>query len=291
MGEEFPKFGLEETGENATEDQETIEKESEPIISIYLLRHGETGKDKTDPKRTLTENGVHQVEAATERIVDQLISDAHPDSEVDDETKKEILESIHFRLYDSGTTRTQEQISLERAKLLEMEVPEENIYLPQSYYDYVGEKRSSGPGIPKRLEGVIGMDESPGFREKIADPEYQRAVGASDEITSWALTPEEELPPGVESFQNVKSRVAASIEKLENVIPYLARKNERIVIIANSHASNVTIASANILGIRDLRELGQAGNVEGVKMTFSKDGSRKVEPFGENYESKVGRNR
>lgn len=290
MTGELSRVDPEETDENVVESQEAIKKEGVPVISIYLVRHGETGKDKTDPKRTLTENGVHQVEAATERIVNQMISEAALGTEVDDEARRDILKVIKFRLYDSGTTRTQEQISLERDKLLAMGVPEENIYLPQSYYDYVGEERTSGPGIHKRLEGVIGMDEAVDYRKKIGDSEYQQAIGATDEITAWALTPKEEIPAGVETYSDVQSRVTTNIAKLEKIIPYLARKNERIVIIANSHASNVTIASANILGMEDLREIGQAGNVEGVKMTFLKDGSRKVEPFGEGYERKVGGN-
>jgi len=288
MNGEIPRVGPEETGGNAIESQEALKKESIPVISIYLVRHGETGKDKTDPKRTLTENGVRQVETVTERIIDQLISEAASGAEVNEEAKKDILKSIHFRLYDSGTTRTQEQISLERAKLLAMGVPEGNIYLPQSYYDYVGEEHSSGPGIPKRLEGIMGIDEATDFRKKIGDSEYQKAVGAADEVTAWALTPEEEIPTGVDTYRDVQSRVAANIAKLEKVMPYLARKKERTVIIANSHASNVTIASVNILGMEDIRELGQAGNVEGVRMAFLKDGSRKVEPFGANYESRVG---
>lgn len=276
--------------EGNIEVKEVLKPENMPVLSIYVLRHGETGKDKTNPKRALTETGEQQVREATINAVKQVIGEAFPDgSELnfDNDEIKEVLSQLKFRLYDSGTTRTQQQIALEKDVLVSLGVKEENIYLPQGYYDYIGSEEKSGPGVAARLEGVQGIDEAAEFRSQISSPDYQAAVGASDEVMAWALTPDEEIPEGVDTFGDVARRVDTNLQSLRHITPRLAQNGQRMVILANSHASNVTIAAARVLGVEDPRQLGQADNAEGVRLAVYQDGTQKAEPFGANYENKM----
>lgn len=262
--------------------------ENVPPISVFLIRHGETGKDKTNPKRALTGRGEEQVKTATRDAVEQIISEACEGEELDDDSRRELLTQLKFRLYDSGTTRTLQQIDIEREVLISMGVPEANIYLPDSYYQYKEQDFASGPGIPRRLEGVAGLDEHSDFRQKIGDPEYQAAVGATDEVLAWALTPEEEIPEGVSTPTGLREKVDRNLAQLKRIAPMLAKRDDRTVVIANSHASNVTMATAEALGIEDISDLGMAGNAEGVRMSFYADGRSTARAFGEDYEQKTG---
>lgn len=277
-----------------------------PSFSIYLIRHGETSKDKSNPSRALTDKGEDEVREAVASVIKQLIREEKPDfDQFDDETAclkvfEEIAPRISFRLYDSGTARTLQQVAIEKHELGRDGVEPENIYIPESVrqflknnYDHVDVgDQSTGPGIQDRLEGVRGVDQdSTGFRQKIADPEYQKRLGADDEIIAWALSPEDEIPKDVENIDTMIRRVKENLQKVQNVAPRIAERipeGKRIVVLANSHASNVTVTSAAGLG-KSIKELGGVGTGEGVRLDFFASGAEHTAaPFGEKIEAKIG---
>ena len=193
-----------ETNLPQTETGETL-KSNKPVLSVLLLRHGESAKDKTDPRRGLTDLGVSQVEEATHKLINQIIAEERPDFvDFGDVEKRrtvfsEMAPNISLRLYDSGTDRTLQQVQVERRVFEEMGAA--RIYVPQSVivYDIATQNRphqlgelATGRGVPGRLEGIAGVDQDKsGFRQKIADTEYQKKLGASDELVAWALSPDD----------------------------------------------------------------------------------------------------
>lgn len=276
------------------EQGERLHTEPAPV-TIYLLRHGLTGKDKSNPNRELTEVGREQVTAAIRDVVDQLIREVDPHAKITDDNRAvlfaPVAEQIQFQLYDSGTTRTQEQVTLEQVALKQWGAGDESIYVPASVQRYQGEHPTAGPGVAKRLEGVMGLDENPGFRKQLDDPATQERLGSEGALLTWLLMPEEEIPGDVENPSQMKGRMQATVNKVRRVIPYLAREavrtGQRRVIIGNSHGSFSTLSASEMLGV-DLRTIGQVHEAEGIRLRFNADGSsRSVEPFGEKIEARL----
>lgn len=277
-----------------------------PAFTIYLIRHAESAKDKSNPNRALTELGQDQVIEAVEEVIKQLIREEKPEfTDFDDENAwfkawREISPRINFRLYDSGTDRTLQQVAIERNYLLQMGA--ENIYTPESVRKYLiehpevslGDPEGSGPGVQDRLEGIRGVDQdATGFRQKLKDVDFKKAAGIPedfDEIQTWAAMPDEEIPENVEKLQVMVDRVQKNLAKVENVAPQIASHlsdGQRIVVIANSHASNTTVTTAFELG-RSVQEVGEIENAEGVRMDFYSSGAEHTaSPFGHNIEAKI----
>lgn len=276
------------------EKEITPEKEKEmPHLTVYLLRHGESGKDKTDPKRGLTDNGENQVKEAFSKILDQILAEENPDFEDWDnpEAKKEALskalQNIEIHLRDSGTDRTFQQEWIEKEMLDDLGV--EEVYIPKAAYEWKEEvpPPTAGPGIKKRLRGVGGLSEQPEFRKLIDNPEYQKKVGATDALIAWALTPEDEIPKGVETRRQMVERYKKDLASVNRVAERLEKYPKRVVVVANSHASIITVAASAEFGI-PMERLGEVENAEGIRMDFyGGDKAYKVQPVGEKIEKKV----
>lgn len=273
-----------------------------PALTVFLMRHGESGKDKSSPTRGLTDKGREQVGENFNGLINQIISDELPEfSDFEDPEKRqhaaqEALAKVEIHLADSETDRTMEQAWQEREILVKLGVPQEHIYISQATQEWA--KRSNlipsgavargGPGVKRRLAGVQGMDQAPDFRKLIDDPDYQSKVGATDEIGAWARTPDDEIPAGVEKRHEMESRMEHDLATVQRVTEgRLANHQQRVVYVANSHASIITLAAAKELGI-PLEELGQVDNAEGLRMDFFGSGKqRQATPFGKNLEAKV----
>ncbi|MBI4049532.1 MAG: histidine phosphatase family protein [Candidatus Doudnabacteria bacterium] len=245
-------------------DQE-IQKER-PALTVYVLRHGESEADKSKPNRGLTEHGQSQVRESMQAIINQLGAE---------------LPNITFHLRDSGTERTQQQVQLEREILLAAGVPAEHIILPKF-------------GIAKRLKGVQGMDQNPEFRKKLKSEEYQQKVGAGGDMEAWALSPDDELPEGIESRAHMEARYKKDLAKVENLIHRgMVSPDQRVVAIANSHSSIITLAAASELGVpvdQLMKKLGEIGperevaGAQGLKYEFYAGGPHQATPFGREIE-------
>lgn len=280
-----------------------------PVLELYAIRHGTTGVDKANPNRALLPEGKVQVAEATNKIINQLIADRWPDFDHfnDVEARRRIfancLSELRFRLYDSGTTRTLEQVALEREILLGMGVPQEHIHTPNTFRQYLEDlpveeqerltplpDSSFGPGIVHHLKGIKGLDEQEQYRQKLANSEFQQSVNAVDDVTAWLRVPEDDLIKlQIETPKVVEARVRASLERLgaiAKIVEKRAKHNEdpvSIVVIANSHGSNITLGAATALEIDQQDITEQVDNAEGFRMVFGADGPR-VEPFGEGME-------
>lgn len=277
------------------DNKERKEKMELPKFTLYIMRHGQSNENKSDPNRGLTETGQTQVRESFTRLLDEVLAEEMPEFNDWDnaEAKKaaiaRIAPKLEFHLRDSGTYRTIQQEWLEAKILNEMGITD--FYLPKAAYDWKGEKppEKAGPGIAKRLKGVQGLDKSPNFRKLIGDKEYQKKVGAIDEITAWALTPDEEIPSGVESRQQMVERYGGDLAKLQKITQSrrISQYPKRIIVVANSHASIITLSASEELNI-PLTELGEIENAEGLRLNFY-SGSKpyEVKPFGEKTETKA----
>ena len=120
----------EQPGIDPRESRET-EKER-PNLTVYLMGHGESEEDKTNPNRGLTEKGKEQVAVNFGGIIDQITMDELPDVEDIDNPEKrkeailQALSKVELHLSDSDTYRTSEQVWQQRQMLIELGVPEEN---------------------------------------------------------------------------------------------------------------------------------------------------------------------
>lgn len=272
----------------------------EPKMTVFLLRHGESGKDKTDPKRGLTETGKKQVTESINKIMESLLLEKNPDFDQwnDEEAKleaiKEAIQNIEFHLRDSGTTRTQEQVWLEYDLLKEFGVSDDNIYLPKGAFEYleIEPDAKAGPGIAKRLKGVKGLGQNPEYRKLLQSKEFQEEVGATTDMVAWALSPEDEVPERIEKLSEMEQRYQNDVAKLERVIK---RKTEgyprRVVAIANSHASIATIAAAKESGISVkelMKKVGEMPEAQGLRYDFFKgEESHKAQVFGKDIEAAI----
>lgn len=261
-----------------------------PALTVYLIRHGESGKDKTNPKRGLTDKGREQVEKTLAGIINEIIADEVPDFTAWNDEKARVnafrhaLEKVSIHLRDSGTDRTIEQEWVEYDQLQRLGARPEDVNLPASAYAWKEEEapERAGPGIQKRLRGVRGLDHAPEFRKKISDREYQAGLGAKDEVVAWALTPEDKIPADVETKAQMIQRKDDDLARVENVAgTRLAANPKRTIYIANSHASIVSLTAAGELGI-PLEKLGEVKNAEGLRLDFYGAGAaRTAKPIGE----------
>ena len=267
------------------------EKEK-PALTVYLLRHGESNEDKTDPNRGLTENGQAQVREAFARVLDQILAEEDPDfadwenTEAKKEALRQALQGVEFHLYDSGTYRTLQQECLEKDMLDALGLTD--VYLTKAAYEWKGEQPSqAGPGIKKRLKGVGGLDKKPEFRKLIGDKNYQKKVGAPDELIAWALTPEDEVPAGVGTRKQMAERYKKDLAVVAKKAETLSDYPKRVVAVANSHASIITLAAADQFDM-PIEEFGEVENAEGLRFDFYGNGKDyEVKPFGPDTESKL----
>lgn len=276
-------------GKMFNESKELLKEQAN--LTVYLIRHGESGKDKTDPKRGLTDKGRLEVKNTITNIAKQIINDELPDfKDWDNKTAyaralEAALDKIKLFIRDSKTDRTCEQDWVMNDTLIELGARPDQIDLPKSAYAWKGETvpAEAGPGVEKRLKGIQGIEKEPGFRKKLGDPEYLQALGAKDEIVAWALTPDDEIPTAVETKTQMLQRKNADMAKVENVASWLSHKEQtkRIVYIANSHASMTSLIAADELSI-PLEQVGEVDNAEGVRLDFyGSDNKKIVQPIGD----------
>ncbi len=293
---------------NFEEKIETKEKLKEkPALTMYLLRHGQSEKDKTQIKRGLTEKGQKQVTETMQNVIKNLIQENNSNfNQWDDNDKiqeevQKITDKTEFHLRDSGTERTIQQVWLEYDILKKYGIADQNIFLPKAVLEYKDQKSDqAGPGIAKRLKGVQGVDENPNFRLKLRDPEYRKKVKATGDLMAWVKTPENEIPAGIEKLSEMKTRYTKDINKAERVIKHLVENYEKkVIVIANSHASIATLAAAeeesmlipksdNLKEI--LNEVGEMPEAQGLKYDFYKgDKKHEARVFGKDIEEGISR--
>lgn len=290
----FKEIGAELSGELREKEK------NEPVMTIFLIRHGESGKDKSNPNRELTEKGKGQVRDAFNQVMESLLKEREPDFDQwdDEETKlkaiREAISDIEFHLRDSGTTRTLEQVWLEYDLLKELGVADENIYLPKSAFEHksLAPDAKAGPGIAKRLKGVKGVDKNPDFRKLISTKEFQKKVGAKSDMMAWALTPEEGMPPGIEKRREMEERYGRDLASLEKVVNHkMENYPKRVVAIANSHASIATLAAARESGIpleKIMEKIGEMPEAQGLRYDFYRGSkTHQAQPFGKDIERTI----
>lgn len=241
-----------------------IHHEPEHMITVFVLRHGESSEDKTNPKRGLTEKGQDQVRAAVHKIIATL--DPKHDA---------------IRLYDSSTDRTNQQLWLEHDMLTEAGFA---VYVAAPSHAMAGKDapEGAGSGIAKRLSGIEGSKEA---IQKLRDPAYQKSLGTDNPITAWLKEPN--LPEGVSTPADKLKQFQTAADATQRIAEREREKGaeKRIVVIANSHSSGLTAYAAEKLGLTP-DAIGEVENAEGFRVDFSgRPGeAQRFTAFGEKIE-------
>ena len=294
------KESLEQPSIISAESKEAEKKYSN--LTVYLMRHGESESDKTKPTRGLTEKGKAEVRENFNVLIDQIIHDELPGfKDFDDPEKRKqaalkALSRVELHLADSQTDRTMEQVMLERQIVTELGIKPEELYLSKPTYEWAQKQgmidkvpEGAGPGIKKRLDGVRGLQDHTDFRKKLDSPEYQQQLGTQDSLIAWALTSEDKIPEGVENRSQMEKRLQSDLSKVERIANHEKLQNypKRVIYVANSHASIITLGASSKLGI-PMKELGEVENAEGLRFDFyGQEKPYSTEPFGEKLNKKL----
>jgi len=147
---------------------------------------------------------------------------------------------------------------------------------------------NAGLGAKRRLDGLRGIKDNPDFRKKLDSTKYQNKVGAQDTLIAWALTDEDHVPNGVETRQLMERRLQEDLGKVERVAQKRLKKYpKRVIYVANSHASIITLAASSKLDV-PTEELVEVPNAEGVRFDFyGPDTNYTTKPFGANLTAKI----
>lgn len=105
---------------------------------------------------------------------------------------------------------------------------------------------------------------------------------------AWALMPEDEVPPDVERRSEMIKRYQANIRTVDKVMSHAAEDlSERTVIIANSHASIITLAASSELKV-PIEELDEVPEAQGIRFDYyAGEKDHTVRPLGKDIERRV----
>ena len=245
------------------EFESSLEKEKLPqgIITVYLLRHGETTSDKTDPRRGLTEKGKEQAQKAALRIAQEIIQTTSP---------KKVIE---LRGYDSGVFRANQTL-IEIAKILTEK--SFRIYLPYSTQELAEDKFSleemkkkgliygEGPGIKPRIRNMILPDEA---KKEIVKKAKEK--GEEPVVTLLTTSPAKLKEMGIETPEEIFQRIEEGVKITEKLAHRLGKGESprKIIVIATSHGGTLEGYLTQKFNL-DPKTLGEIPNCEGIRLDF-----------------------
>lgn len=246
-----------------------------PIVTAYVIRHGETTENKLDPKRGLTKKGEEQVDEAAEK----LISELNPQRDV-------------IQLLDSGNYRANATVMriAERLKSAGF------LFFQPIRTDKAGKLEREQPGTTdnprsrsyKRIEAANIPDS---FKKRLSDPELHKKFGIPEDIpdkrvATWFMMNEE----GMENPEQVTARIFQGIESSQKQVSKVAEAmgpGKRIVTIAAGNGSMIDSMVTHVTGIRPLNRGGETDNCEGFKVDFNLTEQPEVKVWGKKIEREV----
>lgn len=264
--------------ENEHEYQE--QERQIPTVTAYILRHGETTEDKSDPRRGLTLKGEQQIDAAAERLIKEL------------DVKRDLIQ-----IFDSGNHRATVSVLRIAEKLKEagfqfFEPVEVN---PRREFQSVNKSISTTdqPKVRTLHKGAGAADIPDYFRKNLEDPEFHQALGIPDSIEdkrliTWFLA---DLPDDVEKPQEVVDRVEGAMSKTQKQLPqlqHLLGTDKRIVAIVGANASVVDAMIVDRTKVPVTARGGETPNAEGFKLDFhSEKDAPLFSVWGETIEKQI----
>jgi len=258
------------------------EKLPESTITAYVIRHGETVKDKFDPRRGLTERGEEQAKKAAEKIAEEISRETPPETE------------IELRGYDSGVDRANQTL-IGAVKILTSKGYK--VYLPYSSQEIAQDKIAleemekagliygKGPGIKSRIRNMTLPAEA---KKELIEKAKQR--GEELVVTILTTPPEKLKEMGVETPEEIFKRMEPALE-ITNRLAQRRREKKyprRIISICLTHGGTLEGYLTQKLGINP-RKLDAIPECEGFRIDFSGQPGKepKIKFWGEEIEKRM----
>jgi len=273
------------------------EKEKMPksVITAYVIRHGESITDKTDPRRGLTEKGKEQAKEAGRKIAEEIARETGP--EVD----------IELRGFDSGMERTNQTL-IEAIRALtdkgyKVHLPYSTQELAQDKFaleemEQAGLIRIYGKKQRIRPEAIdflkpIGLSKE---AKQILAVEAQASGG--DLLTAMlTLSPEgtrEIKEKGAETPEEAYQRMKSGEERESKVAEFLKqreRRPRRLIHIAISHGYIMGFYLKEKLGIKQAFKEENIPNCQGFRVDFTGEHGKEpeIKLWGEEIKERIGK--
>lgn len=242
-------------------------RSEKPTLTIYVLRHGETEKDKTKQDRGLTEKGRKEILDAAEKIIGELNPQTDIIQLLDSDTPrtKTCNELIGQKLKEAGFKFFNLIKRDKSGKLLQDEVNTSEIIIES--------KKSPTVKMPKTSKTDSEAQRDPERKKRYNIPEDIKdarlaiwyAMGERDELT------ESETP------KEVAERMEHGIEQAKREIPMLQKllkPEQRIVTIINANAPPIDALITKKTS-KSVLERGGVKNAQGFKIDFSSSNDEK----------------
>lgn len=251
---------------SGVENQPDLSKEKnraeKPTLTAYVIRHGQTEKDKTKKARGLTEQGEREILEATDKIISEL----NPETDI-------------IQLLDSDTPRTKacNEITGQRLAeagfkfftLIKMDKSGKPLQSEINTSDtLVDSRRFPKIKMPKISETDSAIERDPNQRKKYNIPDSMQDA----RMAIWyAMAERGENFQESETPQEVAERMEQGIERTKKDLPMLKKllkPGQRIVVIINANAPQIDSLITKRTG-KNILERGEVKNAEGFKIDFS----------------------
>src|SRR3990167_1622946 len=242
-----------------------------PTLTAYVLRHGETEKDKTKKDRGLTEKGEREILEAADRIISELDPQNDIIQLLDSDTPrtKTCNQLIGQKLAEAGFKFFTLIRTDKAGKPLETEI--------NTSGDIVASRRFPKIRMPKISEADSAVQRDSSQRKK-----YNIPNGVEDaRMAIWyAMGERGKLSGDSETPQAVAERMEDGIEQTKKKLPMLnklLKPGQRIVAIINANAPQIDALITKKTG-KSMLERGEVKNAKGFRIDFStlEDSSHKV---------------
>ena len=251
-----------------------------PVVTAYVIRHGETTENKLDPNRGLTKRGEVQINEVAEKLIREL----NPQRDV-----IQILDSGNYR---ANVTVMHIATKLKSAGFSFFE-PEKLDALNMMKPKDAGVQTVAEPKSKKyrRIDAANIPDE---FKKQLSDPALHERLGIPDGIAdkrmaAWYLG---DWPDEVEKPEEVAARVQKGTESTQKLLPMLAGQlglEKRIVVISAANASAIDATITTRTGSSVIDRMGEVENGEGFKINFDLDTEPLFEAWGEKIETQISK--
>lgn len=270
--------------ESEIETKPEKEKKPESIITAYVIRHGESITDKTDPRRGLTEKGTEQAREAGRKIAEEIAQETDPEI------------NIELRGFDSGMERSNQTL-IEVVRILTDKGYK--VHLPYSTQELAQDNLALEEMEKAGLIRIVGgkqkiKPEAINFLKPIKIPKEARpilsaeaqATGGDLLTVMLTLSPEKLKEMGVETPEEAYQRMRSGEERTNKLARFLKQREHRprrIIYIAVSHGYIMGAYLKEKLGIKQAFKEENIPNCQGLRVDFTgKPGEEsKIKLWGE----------
>ena len=255
--------------------KENLKNRELPVVTAYIIRHGETTEDKLNPNRGLTLEGENQADEAAER----LISELNPATDV-------------IQILDSGNYRANATVMRIAQKLKSAGFKFFNLIHSDKDGHYQDKNISTHNDPESKSYNKIAAANIPdSFKIRLADSTLHSELGIPDDIPdkrmlAWFMLREE----GMETPEQVTERVKSGMADTQKQLPKLnsiLTPDQRIVVVAAGNATMVDSLVTSSSGVHPKDRGGEINNCEGFKVDFNLKQEPQINLWGENIEKYI----